>query len=249
MLTLDQVEAYRKHGYVIVPDFINKREVDAYAKEAETLTNHCYEHGDIVAKWGCVVEPLGCGYLDKHEIPQAAKTSRAEYLRARAQISSQPTPALCTLDKFGACARQLLLQHTDSNTVVLLNEQYVVKPPRAQAEFAWHQDVLYFSGTQRQHAIVSVWTPLCDVCTANGTVLIDPFPDPDRPGDYDARILQRPTVAAEMAAGSALFMDGRLRHCSTANTTGEFRTVYMPQFSLGQITAGNDLAALAVPID
>ncbi|KAJ2370191.1 hypothetical protein H4S01_000536 [Coemansia sp. RSA 2610] len=246
MLSADQIQIFCRTGYLIVPDFLAADEIKQHQDEAELLTNHCCERGDLVAQWGCVVEPLGCGYFDHSEIPADARSSRTEYLRIRAQISSSSLAAR-VLDRFGACARQLLAD-ASQREVVLLNEQYIVKPPRSTAEFAWHQDVLYFSQTQRQHSIVSVWTPLCDVSSKNGTVLIDPYPDPTRPGEYPAQPASSP-IAVTLAAGSALFMDGRLRHCSTENTTSTFRTVYMPQFSLGAVAAGSELAALAVPVD
>ncbi|KAJ2780010.1 hypothetical protein GGI15_003684 [Coemansia interrupta] len=162
----------------------------------------------------------------------------------------------CTLCKFGRCARQLLGEDKADETY-LLNDQYIVKPPREdRAEFAWHQDILYFSEAERRHAVVSVWTPLDDVDETNGTVLVDPFPDPSRPGMYKHGLSDGTSTRvfpAVMAAGSALFMDGRLRHCSMGNKSTRFRTVYMPQFSLGrmQIERGADTAftALAVPID
>ncbi|KAJ2077562.1 hypothetical protein H4R24_005059 [Coemansia sp. RSA 988] len=248
-LTQEQIAYYHTHGYVIVEGFLSLTEVAAYRDEAERLTNHCYEQGDVVADWGCIVEPLACGMLDALEITEQSKCTRSGYMEARIKISSDSV-AKCTLEKFGYCAQQLLAISNELPTY-LLNEQYIVKPPRSNAEFAWHQDILYFSTNQRAHSIVSVWTPLDYVSEANGTVLIDPFPDPSQPGIYPpSTSVTRSPVIASMSAGSALFMDGRVRHCSTGNTTSTFRTAYMPQFSLGAITtADNTYAALAVPIE
>ncbi|KAJ2802378.1 hypothetical protein H4R20_003299 [Coemansia guatemalensis] len=248
-LTREQVAHYHTYGYVIVAGFLSVAVVAAYRDEAERLTNHCYEQGDVVADWGCIVEPLGCGILDALEVTERTRSTRSGYMDARAQISSDSV-AQCTLEKFGRCAQQLLSTGGEQRTY-LLNEQYIVKPPYSNAEFAWHQDILYFSSEQRAHSIVSVWTPLDDVSEANGTVLIDPFPDPSRPAIYPSSASgTREPVVATMSAGSALFMDGRVRHCSTGNTSSTFRTVYMPQFSLGAIRAADsDYAALAVPLE
>ncbi|KAJ2741029.1 hypothetical protein GGI20_005471 [Coemansia sp. BCRC 34301] len=253
-LSLDQVHFYHAHGYLIVEPFLTDRETQLYRDEAQQLTNHCYEQGDIVANWGCIVEPLGCGYYDDDaQVTQLAKSDRASYIALRA-YQPVPSPALplCTLDKFGQCARQLL--HASNvnaqQSVYLLNEQYIVKPPRSpSAEFAWHQDVLYFSETQRKHAVVSAWTPLNSVSSVNGTVLVEPFPDPTNPGVYECNPGGRDTFAAKMEAGSVLFMDGRLRHCSSGNHSAAFRLVFMPQFSLGRIARTEDAhAALAIPL-
>ncbi|KAJ2775876.1 hypothetical protein IWQ57_000033 [Coemansia nantahalensis] len=247
-----QLRAYRERGYVLVAGFLGADEVAAYRDEAERLANHCYERGDIVANWGCVVEPLGCGFLDS-DVPAHARSSRSGYLAVREQISDRRL-ALCTLDRFGRCARQLLPPPPPPAGAgacgpCLLNEQFIVKPPRSDAAFAWHQDNQFLSPSQRRHAIVSVWTPLDDVCEANGTVLLDPFPDPRQPGVYPPPGTSTPTpIAACMAAGDALFMDGRLRHCSSGNGSSAFRIAYMPQFSQAPITAGDGLAALAVPL-
>ncbi|KAJ1771782.1 hypothetical protein LPJ74_002085 [Coemansia sp. RSA 1843] len=262
---------FRTHGYLVVPGFLTAHELAMYRAESEMLVNHCYEQGDLVANWGCVVEPLGCGYFSDSEITAGVRTDRTQYAGLRAQVSPREL-IQCTLDKFGYCAQQLLhSQHAvDSDTgpsssggVFLLNEQYIVKPPHTQAEFAWHQDILYFKPEERSHTVVSIWTPIDDVSLDNGTVWVDPFPDPDRPGKYmHARnetpssqlIKGDPAFATELTAGSALFMDGRLRHCSTGNNTSRFRSAYMPQFSLGRIekssSTGESTActAFAIPV-
>ncbi|KAJ2622680.1 hypothetical protein H4R22_005161 [Coemansia sp. RSA 1290] len=234
------LEQFSKRGFAIVPDFLTPEEVDMFAKEAQTLVNFCYEQGDIVTQWGCVIEPLNCDFVDS---TQEAKTSRHAFLNLRAQISSRKL-AQCVMDKFGSCARELL-KHEGDEPVVLLNDQYIVKPPHTDATFDWHRDELYFTPEQRKHRMVSIWIPLCDISSDNGPMLIDPYPGPEH---TDKRPLDTP-ICATMSAGSALLMDGRVRHCSTANKSGQFRIAYMPQFSLGAIASKNGLAALAVPID
>ncbi|KAI9501072.1 hypothetical protein GGI25_003809 [Coemansia spiralis] len=250
-LTKDQIAFFHSNGYLIVPDFLTPEQLAMYKAESEVLANHCYERGDLVANWGCVVEPLGCGFVSDREITYETKTDCAQYINLRSQISPRELTQ-CTLNRFGSCAGQLM---DSEDNVYLLNEQYIVKPPRTKAEFAWHQDVLYFSPKERTHVIVSVWTPLDDVCTDNGTVIVDPFPDPTNPGHYPCTDSpyenSKATFTANMTAGSALFMDGRLRHCSTANRSGKFRSVYMPQFSLGHMTKHGEedtCTAFAVPI-
>ncbi|KAJ2515623.1 hypothetical protein H4217_005063 [Coemansia sp. RSA 1939] len=279
-LTDEQLAFFRTRGYLVVPGFLSAHELSLYRAESETLVNHCYEQGDLVADWGCVVEPLGCGYFSDPEITAGVRTDRTRYTELRAHLS--PCHLVrCTLDGFGHCAQQLLLhcsQRTaspptasllsDADTVFLLNEQYIVKPPRTRTEFAWHQDIVYFRSEERSHAVVSVWTPLDDVFVGNGTVWVDPFPDPDRPGCYAQGVAadtlppggsagSGAAFAVELAAGTALFMDGRLRHCSTGNDSGRFRSVYMPQFSLGRVErprpagakdADSACTAFAIPI-
>ncbi|KAJ2697955.1 hypothetical protein FB645_005785 [Coemansia sp. IMI 203386] len=256
LFTQDQVSFYCKNGFLIVDGFLTPKEIATYSAEAQTLVNHCYEHGDIVTHWGCVVEPFGCGFFDSTEISELARTTRKGFVALRNTLFESNSAATCTLDKFGRCAEQLLVACGTSEKAYLLNDQYIVKPPHEpSAQFAWHQDVLYFSNEERQYPVVSVWTPLDSVDETNGTVLVDPFPDPDRPGVYtDSGNAQNTRVfPAVLAAGSALFMDGRLRHCSTGNNSSRFRTVYMPQFSLGQMvkkeTAEANYTALAVPLD
>ncbi|KAJ1895104.1 hypothetical protein LPJ66_004786 [Kickxella alabastrina] len=254
MLTHEQIAFYRRHGYLIIRDFLTPQEIESYKSEAQTLVNHCYEHGDIVTHWGCVIEPLGCGYFDTTEITPETRTTRYAYTALRNNLS--PLSATCTLDKFGHCAQQLIVPREKrplGQRAFLLNDQYIVKPPGGTgAEFAWHQDILYFSPEERCHPMVSVWTPLDNVHEGNGTVLVDPFPDSDRPGVYDNPPSALDAFYAMMNAGSALFMDGRLRHCSSGNASASFRTVYMPQFSLGRMASQNDASggftALAVPL-
>ncbi|KAJ2851030.1 hypothetical protein IWW36_001457 [Coemansia brasiliensis] len=246
MLSNTSVEQFSRQGFTVVPDFLTQEEIDMFTKEAQTLVNFCYEQGDIVAQWGCVIEPLNCDFVDS---TQEAKTSRSAFLNLRAQISSRSL-AQCILDKFGLYA-QRLLEHKNAGDepVVLLNDQYIVKPPHTDAKFGWHQDELYFTPEQRKHRMVSIWVPLCNISSDNGPVLIDPYPDPECPGVYPSATSSVTQICAAMSAGSALFMDGRVRHCSTDNKSSQFRIAYMPQFSLGAIASNNGLAALAVPID
>ncbi|KAJ2448698.1 hypothetical protein EV183_005302 [Coemansia sp. RSA 2336] len=236
----DTLEQFSKRGFAIVPGFLTPEEVDMFASEAQTLVNFCYEQGDIVTQWGCVIEPLNCDFVDSSE---EAKATRHAFLELRAQISSRKL-AQCVLDKFGSIA-QRLLKNEGSEPVVLLNDQYIVKPPHTDAKFDWHRDELYFTHEQRKHRMISIWVPLCDISSNNGPILIDPHPDPE----HTKKTSLDAPICATMAAGSALVMDGRVRHCSTANESGQFRVAYMPQFSLGAIAGKNGLAALAVPID
>ncbi|KAJ2546084.1 hypothetical protein EV175_005730 [Coemansia sp. RSA 1933] len=261
-LSDEQLVFFRTHGYLVVPGFLSACELAMYRAESETLVNHCYEYGgDLVAHWGCVVEPLGCGFFPDSQITAGVKADRDKYSDLRTQLSPHDL-VRCTLDKFGCCAQQLLrsVDPATDSSIFLLNEQYIVKPPHSDAQFAWHQDILYFEPEEQSHAIVSVWTPIDDVSLENGTVWVDPFPDPDRPGEYtrtrgtafNSELANDgdPVFAAEMAAGSALFMDGRLRHCSTGNSSNRFRTVYMPQFSLGRIERAStgESTAFAIPV-
>ncbi|KAI8326145.1 hypothetical protein GQ54DRAFT_139746 [Martensiomyces pterosporus] len=253
-LTDDQLLFFGSHGYLIVRDFLTAQELQLYSNESQVLVNHCYEYGDIVDSWGCVVEPLGCAYFDECEVADMARTDRAAFVDLRSKLGPQAL-ALCTLDKFGACAKQLLCslpEGSGQGSVYLLNDQYIVKPPHTKAEFAYHQDTLYFSKQEKQRPIISAWTPLNDVSEANGTVMLDPFPDPANPGHYAAPTSSisgdRRPFWANMTAGGVLFMDGRLRHCSTGNRSASFRTVYMPQFSLGKVVDRGRCVALAVPV-
>ncbi|KAJ1642241.1 hypothetical protein LPJ64_005895 [Coemansia asiatica] len=257
LLTQDQVSFYCRNGYLIVDKFLTPKEIETYAEEAQMLVNHCYEHGDIVTHWGCVIEPFGCELFDSTEVSEHARTTHKGFVSLRSSLFGSSSAATCTLDKFGRCAEQLLLANSrDSDKIYLLNDQYIVKPPHeASAQFAWHQDILYFSKEERQYPVISAWTPLSNVDEHNGTVLVDPFPNSSCPGVYtDLAHPQNARVfPAVMSAGSVLFMDGRLRHCSMGNSSSHFRTVYMPQFSLGRMVkqeaTNARYTALAVPLD
>lgn len=190
-----------------------------YRDEAQSLTNHCLEQGDLVEHWGCIVEPHLCGYYDE------------DNERTPPELTS------CVLHKFGQYAQDLLKMY-GKDTVYLLNEQYVVKPPNTnQAKFGWHQDILYLTPAQQQkHRIVSVWTPLDDVDEGNGTIMIM---DPHTSTKFSVYV----------PAGSAVFMDGTLSHCSAGNHSSRFRSVFMPQFSLDKVVNNDDTCtALAIPI-
>ncbi|ORX67426.1 hypothetical protein DL89DRAFT_269245 [Linderina pennispora] len=226
MLTREQVQFYAEHGYLIVEGFLTEREIGLYREESELLVNHCYECGDLVDSWGCIVEPLGSGYLDTAQITNTVRSDRSFYEQARSQIHKGDL-VTCTLLKYGQCAMQLL---NKTDTAYLLNEQYIVKPPRSKTKFEWHQDILYFKPEERKHAIVSAWSPLDNVSEGNGTVCVEP----------NKRSGKQP-FWANMAAGSVLFMDGRLRHCSSGNTSAN-------SLAAPVVNSSGGLVAFGVPV-
>ncbi|RUP51863.1 hypothetical protein BC936DRAFT_145039, partial [Jimgerdemannia flammicorona] len=242
------VRQFYQEGFTIFENALTPTELESLRTECDILVNHIYNEKDLLFDAGCIVEPLSCGYVD-HDLshPEAYKHDQAFYRRIRSQINDEVLEI--TLHKIAAMAEQVLPIGPDRR-LYLLNEQYIVKPPRSgtKARFQWHQDSEYMPLACRRVPTVACWIALDDVSEANGTLLIDPYPSPsankvstsslDHHAQFSSFYSPTPSstpFAATILAGSVVLMSSVLRHCSTGNDSGRFRRAFMPQYSAGVV--------------
>ncbi|RCI05788.1 hypothetical protein CU098_013130 [Rhizopus stolonifer] len=185
MLTDKHCLEFDKKGYTILFNALDQNETETFHNEADELANYLMSEGyDLVQDLGCIVEPLTCGYLDKPKTDDY-KTNKLEYSQHRDSILSGTSISDIILNKYATWASKLL----QSDDIFLLNEQYIVKPPRTRSDFAWHKDSDYYHDVRaRVQPSIACWTALDDVDGLNGTL-----------------ILQDDTLV-EMASGSIVFM-------------------------------------------
>ncbi|CDH50812.1 predicted protein [Lichtheimia corymbifera JMRC:FSU:9682] len=241
MVSLEQshLEHFGTHGYTILYNALTHEQLEALYNEAEALVNYLIsEDLDINTEYGCVIEPLTCGILDPPE-SASYKTNPLAYQQRRNQILDNDIASSFILGSLAKWAASLL--HVDQDVVYLMNEQFIVKPPRTSdtSQFKWHQDSEYLDRSLRNERSIACWIALDDVDQHNGTILLG---DPEK---------EQEATPVCIPAGSIVFMSDQLYHKSTGNASGRFRRVFMPQYSkVPMIGHGNgDVVGLAVPCD
>ncbi|KAL1932169.1 hypothetical protein VTP01DRAFT_9225 [Rhizomucor pusillus] len=224
------IREFADRGFTILRNALSLEELDALVEEADTLANYLMDEGfDLVNDLGCIVEPLTCGYLDAPENDRY-KTDEDAYRERRDSILLHGNIRVSDilLSKVAEFAAQLL----DTSNVYLLNEQYIIKPPRTAktSRFAWHRDSDYLEQELQQKPTVACWIALDPVDESNGTILI-----------------QDAASSINVPANSIVFMSNRLVHKSAGNASNRFRRVFMPQYSAKPLTRNAAPVGLAVP--
>ncbi|CDS12980.1 hypothetical protein LRAMOSA05164 [Lichtheimia ramosa] len=238
MVSLEQshLEHFNIHGYTILSNALTQEQLETLYNEAEALVNYLIsEDIDINIEYGCVIEPLTCGILDPPE-SASYKTNPLAYQQRRNQILDNDIASRFILGTLAQWAASLL----QVDRVYLMNEQFIVKPPRTSktSQFKWHQDSEYLDRSLRKERSIACWIALDDVDQHNGTLLIG---DPEK---------EQEATPVCVSAGSIVFMSDQLFHKSTGNASGKFRRVFMPQYSKVPMTRhGKDVVGLAVPCD
>lgn len=137
------------------------------------------------------------------------------------------------------------------DTVILFNEQWVVKGAREGMKFAWHQDSGYVKAgdPHTDHPpYLTCWCALDDVDETNGTVHLLPHSrggtrgriyTHEREAGSNDLIGYRgadPGIAITAPAGSVVCFSSYNLHRSGANTGAEMRRVYLTQYAANAIT-------------
>ena len=130
---------------------------------------------------------------------------------------------------------------TLGDTAHLFYEQFVVKGPEKGGKFSWHQDSGYVHPIPH-NPYITCWVTLDDVSEANGTVYLLPY---SRAGgtrlathvtnaetnDKEGYFGPDPGDPVIVPAGSIAVFSSLVFHRSGANTTPNWRRVYLPQYS------------------
>lgn len=134
--------------------------------------------------------------------------------------------------------------------VMLFNEQWVVKGPDQGMKFAWHQDsgyVHYRDPGNTHEPYLTCWCALDDMSEENGTIFVLPHTELDtyntvlphevEPGTNDLVGYRgdKKGEAVEISAGSIAVFSSTILHSSGANTTQDWRRVYLTQYSKAPI--------------
>ncbi|CAL5227759.1 g10778 [Coccomyxa viridis] len=248
MLTAILRDVY-EHGFAVIPDFLDTREVDDLRQECDSLVEaaegHEWSAGEDQHQW---IVRRGCIFPTIHPVNEPFLPTSLEAFAAMRTIWP------CTLK---AC--QILLSTKMLNLVVsllgkgacLFNDQYIVKSPHcgAASAFPWHCDDAWLPSEDREDkAYLSVWIALDDMTEESGTLVVQPM---RRMCDtsHNQHPSAMPPEVITVPAGTVVVMASSLAHCSLPNKGSRMRRAYMPQFSADPMCDKSGVPlALAVPV-
>jgi phytanoyl-CoA hydroxylase len=212
MLKAEQVEHYRREGYLVVDRFLSAAE----------LTSFCAE-----------MDAVGAGQtLEKHDAtrmemePQQPPDGGLVRRIYEPCAHYAPFRAFSESDKLLDCVERLL-----GPDLVLHYSKINMKPAGIGSPVEWHQDLSYYPLTNRDS--ISILFYLDAASIANGCLQViprqhqGPLLDHTEQGFFQGRVTEKvdqaQAVPLEGAAGTVIFMHAMTPHASIANTTQEPR--------------------------
>lgn len=208
-ITEAQIAFFQEHGYLIVPEFFNEREIAAMRAELdrfkrEGLVRNVATDGD------------GKTHSQTKQNLQLCPMSPHSALFRAMPFAPQVVEAV----------RALL-----GDPVMLHLDQVFIKPGKHGSGTNWHQDNAYF-GSPDPIKATALWTAIHDATLANGTLELipDAFATPlehsrDPESDHHIRCYpeEAKAIAVEIPAGGVVFFAYGTPHCTRANTTDQER--------------------------
>jgi len=212
MLNAEEVEHYRREGYLVVQGFLSAEELTSFRAEMEAVNA-----GQTLAAHDATrmeMEP---------EQPPAGGLVRRIYEPC---AHYEPFRAFAESEKLLDAVEALL-----GPDLVLHYSKINMKPAGIGSPVEWHQDLSYYPLTNRDS--VSILFYLDDASIANGCLQVvpgqqqGPLLDHTEQGFFQGRVTETVDTAAavplEGAAGAVIFMHAMTPHASIANTTEESR--------------------------
>jgi len=211
-LRLEEIESYRRNGFVVIDDFLNEPELEAWRDAVD----------EAVLKRGEARLPGQEG--------KAFTGSNTSVFKQRIQLwmDNERVKTLMLDPRIGKMAADL--EGVDG--IRVWHDQTLIKMPYGNPT-SWHQDNTKWSFTS-DHAI-SIWIALDDATPYNGCLYFIPGSHKQRYADVGTaqpmseifeqnEVLQREEpVAAPMKAGSCSFHNGLTVHGAGANMTRGLR--------------------------
>ncbi|WP_321285989.1 phytanoyl-CoA dioxygenase family protein [uncultured Sunxiuqinia sp.] len=218
IITKEQVEQYKRDGFVILRNVISQEMIQKIQGECERFIKE--KHAEMDAKG-----------VEVDEINHKGK----RYFIAMKNKSSQPMQELLFGKEMEEITRSIL-----GDDVYLFLEQYVVKAADKGMKFAWHQDSGYVK--EKHNPYLSCWLPLDDVNEENGTVYlltydeagtrerIDHFLE-EGTNDMIGYAGDNPGTSAILEKGDIALFSSVCFHRSGSNNTDKSRRVLLMQYS------------------
>lgn len=236
MLTPEQVKAYERDGFVLVPDVFSLREI-------EILLTHVTRDGRVTKHTG--------------DMPDAE--GRSSKLALWMDIRDDVFGAVSTSPRIVEPVRQLL-----GEDVYHWHSKVMLKEARVGGAWEWHQDYGYWYGDGALYPrLISCMVALDPATKANGCLKVIPGShwlgrfDHGRVGQQSgadqervAAVIERLGVTyCEAPAGSALFFHGNLFHASEPNLSDKHRRAYICCYNaLSNVPYGGKGHGRPVPI-
>lgn len=229
-LSNDQIEHFRREGYVVIPNVLDPDQIDRYKSRATAIAN-----GDVpAAAANRLVKDIqfAKGHLPMPEDPELAlwkilNPDRFDPIMAECLRFPRVLDAVSSL--IGEDLLAFLLM-------------YIYKPPGVERTIhPFHQDAAYFM-FQPQSECLGVWIPLDRATEANGSLSVVPrshslevkkhlvkegvnFGALAAEGIEDDASYHERAVTMEMDPGDCLLLSTHLLHRSGGNRTNRHRRV------------------------
>lgn len=215
-LSDDQVRDYINDGFLIVPNVLSRVQIDELFQDTVKILRGKYECDQF--------KPVPDSVPDE-EVSRGFLSMMNAHFLSPVLHRYTADPQICGM------LSQLVGAHIPfwDGSVKCLQSLVFVKSPGMPGQ-AWHQDELYL-GT-RDRSLTGVWIALDDATTENGCLYVIPgshrtsylYPQHDqtRPDEWD----QYPEsygfddskrIPVEVKAGSVIFFNGYILHCSFKN--------------------------------
>ncbi|MBS1564592.1 MAG: phytanoyl-CoA dioxygenase family protein [Bacteroidetes bacterium] len=227
-ITPQQIEQYRRDGFLVIEDFLDKEELQTWRTALD----------EAVAKRN------GNKMPDRKEVYGKGDDADKSYydnvfdqLLNLWQDNEKMRPLMLDA-RLGRMAAQL----AGVDGIRIWHDQALIKKPWANPT-SWHLDTPYWSFTDRR--ALSIWVALDDATPENGCLFFIPGSHTqttfENPGigknmgavfNFYPAFKKTPSVSAAMKAGSCSFHNGLTIHGAGANMTAGYRRAmtcaYMP---------------------
>ena len=237
-LTEEQVSAFFREGFLVVPDLFHPEELEPLRREIDAVVDAAARE---LAREGRItdlreeegLETRLTRLLEDH--PECTK----DYLRA---IQGKAGGGHAGPGMFHVIAHPRLLDAMEClvGPEIVGSSVYRIRPKVPGLDrgvVPWHQDSGYFAAHCDRHLIVTCWIPLVDATLENGCLWILPRVHPQgilthhtagHAGYLEVREADLPqppseAVPAPVPLGGAVLLTNMTPHCSTPNTTDVIR--------------------------
>lgn len=231
MVTPEQVQHYREHGYLVVNDILT-------AEESAELNQYAY---DVVA--GKIPLPPGNGiWMEQAAVDKGlVKGNTPEYLF---KIGHQMHMKDSIFQKYAIHPKLVeVLEHLVGPDIKCVQSMYLDKPPGLGVGQPYHQDSWYLKTAP--DTLMAAWIACDDADQENGclSVIPDSHRDPifphEQPVDPEKRKVyvevhnarSRPEQMVPLKTGSAVFFAGHVLHRSGNNHTNRRRRSYVLHYA------------------
>jgi ectoine hydroxylase-related dioxygenase (phytanoyl-CoA dioxygenase family) len=220
MLSPQQLDFYRKNGYVLAEGILEKEEAAQLRREAHDLSARLARYKNMDATWGAARAAVAGA--------QDTRILHCHDVQFQAAVFSK----LIVDPRLTDIASQII----GSENVQLHHTKMFIKPPEKGSPFPMHQDAPYFP--HEKHSMIAAIIHFDDAPIEKGCVRVVPgshklgvLPHSNE-GGYHLPFEEYPidgAVPCPAKAGDALFFSYLTIHGSGVNTSDQARTTLLVQ--------------------
>jgi phytanoyl-CoA hydroxylase len=233
-LNKKQVEDYQSNGFIVIEDFLSPEELEHWRK---AVTTAVLERGGRKIPGKEIMIGEADGINEDADYFGKVFDQLLNLWQTNDQVKE-----LMFDERLGKMAAQL----AGVDGIRIWHDQALIKRPWANPT-AWHLDTPFWSFSDKN--AISIWVALDDATLQNGCLFF--IPGSHKQTSFDKitigrnmdgifevypQLINTPTFAAQMKAGSCSFHNGLTVHGANANMTNGFRRAmtcaYMPDGNL-----------------